>query len=110
MSICLLNLTLSFLTICEIIKFKVKEKLFLPLSEGDSGLLGSKKITFSSTYEMSLIGYLFLGKSGTCPQNLMSTQSVQPSENHQFPQGDMLKFTYKGHFFTIKILYEKFLN
>jgi hypothetical protein len=30
--------------------------------------------------------------------------------NHQFPQGGMLKFTYKGWFLTIKIAYEKFLD
>jgi hypothetical protein len=35
---------------------------------------------------------------------------VEPCENHQFPQGDMLKFTYKGRFLTIKIAYEKFLD
>jgi hypothetical protein len=29
MSICLTNITLSFLTICEIITFKVEEKVFL---------------------------------------------------------------------------------
>jgi hypothetical protein len=27
-------------------------------------------------------------------------------ENHKIPQGGMLKFTYKGHFLTIKIAYE----
>jgi hypothetical protein len=27
-----------------------------------------------------------------------------------FPQGGMLKFTYKGRFLTIKIAYEKFLD
>jgi hypothetical protein len=31
-------------------------------------------------------------------------------EIHQFPQGGMLKFTYKGRFFTIKIAYEKLLD
>jgi hypothetical protein len=35
---------------------------------------------------MSLFGFLFLGELGTCPQNLMPTQGIQPSENHQFPQ------------------------
>jgi hypothetical protein len=40
----------------------------------------------------------------------MPTQDVEPWENHQFPQGGMLKFTYKGHFLTIKIAYEKKLD
>jgi hypothetical protein len=35
---------------------------------------------------------------------------VEPWENHQFPQGGMLKFTYKGHLLTIKIAYETFLD
>jgi hypothetical protein len=39
----------------------------------------------------------------------MPTRGVEPWENHQFPQGGMLKFTYKGHFLTIEIVYEKFL-
>jgi hypothetical protein len=104
MSICLSNLTLSFLTICEIITFKVEKKFFLPLSEGVNSLLGSKKTTFSSRYGMSLFGFLFLGELGTCPRG------VEPWENHQFPQGGMLKFIYKGYFFIIKIAYEKFLD
>jgi hypothetical protein len=110
MSISLPNLTLSFLTICEIITFKVKEKVFSPLQNGNSSLLGSKKTTFSSRYGMCLFGFLFLIELGTCPQNLMPTQGVEPWENHQFPQGSMLKFTYKGRFLTIKIAYEKFLD
>jgi hypothetical protein len=47
--------------------------LFLPLFKGDNSLLGSKKITFSSRYGMSLFGFLFLSELGTCPQNLMPT-------------------------------------
>jgi hypothetical protein len=110
MSICLPNLTLSFLTICEILTFKVEEKFFLPLPKGDSSLLGSKKTTFSSRFRMSLFRFFFLGELDTCPQNLMPTRGVEPWENHQFPQGGMLKFTYKGRFLTIKIAYEKFLD
>jgi hypothetical protein len=78
MFICLQNPTLSFLTICEIITFKVEEKVLLPLPKGDSSLLGSKKNTFSSRYEMRLFAFLFLGELGTCPQNLMPTQGVEP--------------------------------
>jgi hypothetical protein len=53
---------------------------------------------------------LIVGELGTCPQNLMPTQGVEPWEKHQFPQWGMLKFTYKGYFLTIKVAYEKFLN
>jgi hypothetical protein len=35
---------------------------------------------------MSLFRFLFLGELGTCPQNLMPAQGVEPSENHQFQQ------------------------
>jgi hypothetical protein len=59
---------------------------------------------------MCLFGFLFLGELGTCPQNLMSIQGVEPWENHQFPQAGVLNFTYKGRFLTIKISYEKFLD
>jgi hypothetical protein len=110
MSICLPNLTLSFLIICEIITFKVEEIIFLPLPKGNNSLLGSKKRNFSSRYKMCLFGFLFLGELGICPQNLMPTRGVEPWENHQFPQGGMLKFTYKGRVLTIKIAYENFLD
>jgi hypothetical protein len=105
-TLCLPNLTLSFLTICEIITSKLKKKFFSPLQNGDSSLLESKKTTFSSRYGMCLFGFLFLSELGTCSQNLMPTQGVE----HQFPQEGMLKFTYKGRFLTIKIAYEKFLD
>jgi hypothetical protein len=69
---------------------------FFALPKGDNYLLGSKKTTFSSRYEICLFGFLFLGELGL--QNLMPTQGVEPWENHQFPQGGMLNFTYKGRF------------
>jgi hypothetical protein len=56
----------------------LKKFFFLPLPEGDNNLLGSKKTTFSSRYEMCLFGFLFLGELGKCPQNLMLTQGVEP--------------------------------
>jgi hypothetical protein len=59
---------------------------------------------------MSLFRFLFLVELGTCPQNCMPIQGVEPWENQQFPQGGMLKFTYKDCFLTIKIAYEKFLD
>jgi hypothetical protein len=74
MSICLPKFTLSFLTICEIITFKVEEKVFLPLQKGDNNLLGSKKTTILSKFRMSLFRFLFLGELGTCPQNFMPTR------------------------------------
>jgi hypothetical protein len=40
----------------------------------------------------------------------MPTWGVEPWENHQFPQGGMLKFTYKSRFLTLRIAYEKFLD
>jgi hypothetical protein len=78
MSICLQNLTLPFLTICEIITFKVEEKLIFAPAQGGQQFLRSKKTTFSSKYEMCLSGFLFLGELGTCPQNLMPTRGEEP--------------------------------
>jgi hypothetical protein len=45
----------------------------------------------------------------------MSTKShihetYRTLKKHHFPQRDMMKFTYKGHFLTMKIAYEKFLD
>jgi hypothetical protein len=110
MSTCPPNLRYSFFTIYEIVTFKVDKKVFLPLPKGDNSLLRSKKTIFLSRFRMSLFRFFFLGELGTCPQNLMRTQGVEPWENHQFPQGGMLKFTFKGRFLTIKIAYEKFLE
>jgi hypothetical protein len=89
---------------------KLKNLFFLPLPKGDSSLLGSKKTTSSSRFRISFFRFLFLGELGTCTQNLMPTQGVEPWENHQFPQGGMLKFIYKGRFLAIKIAYEKILG
>jgi hypothetical protein len=65
---------MSFLTICEIITFKVEEKVSLPLQKGDNSLLGSKKTIFSIRFRMSLFRFLFLGELGTCPQNHAHTR------------------------------------
>ena len=43
MSICLANLTLSFLTICKIITFKVEEKVFWPCPRGTTIFWDPKK-------------------------------------------------------------------
>jgi hypothetical protein len=78
MSICLLILILSFLTICKIITFKVEEKVFFAPAQGGQQSFWSKKTTFSDRYEMCLLEFLFLGKLGICPQNLMPTGGVEP--------------------------------
>jgi hypothetical protein len=46
MSICLPNLTLSILTICEIVTFKVEKKVFFAPAKGGQQSFGSKKTTF----------------------------------------------------------------
>jgi hypothetical protein len=75
MSICL---TLSFFTICEIITFKVEEKVLFTPGQGGQQSFGVQKKTFSNRYEMCLFGFLFLGELGTCLQNLMPTQGMEP--------------------------------
>jgi hypothetical protein len=79
-----------------------RKGFFLPLPKGDSSLLGSKKTTLSSRFRIYLFRFLFLGELGTCPQNLMPTWGVEPWENHKFPLGGMLKFTYEKPFFDNK--------
>jgi hypothetical protein len=59
---------------------------------------------------MCLFRFMFLGELGTCPENVIPTSGVEPWEYHQFPQGGMLKFTYKGRLLTIKIAYETLLD
>jgi hypothetical protein len=59
---------------------------------------------------MSLSIFLFLSELGTCPQTLIPTRGVEHCEKNHFSQGGMLKFTYKGHFLTIKKTYKKFLD
>jgi hypothetical protein len=59
---------------------------------------------------MTLSIFLFLSELGTCPQNLISTRDVEHWEKNYFPQGGMLKFTYKGCFGTIKRTYKIFLD
>jgi hypothetical protein len=45
---------------------------------------------------------LFLVELGACLQNLTPTKRVEDGEKNKIPQGNMLKFTYKGNFLTIK--------
>jgi hypothetical protein len=110
MSTCPPNLRCSFLTICKIIMFKVTKTFFFPAPKGDSRVLKAKKTIFQSRYGMCLSIFLFLIELGTCPQNLIPAKGVEHWEKNHFPQGGMLKFTYKDRFWTIKIAYEKFLD
>ena len=107
MPTCPPNLTLSFLTICKIITFKVKEKVFFHC---DQGVLEAKKPIFGCRYSLPDVTFLFLVELGTSVQNLTPTREVEHWEKIYFPQGGMLKFTYKGYFLTIKIAYENFLD
>jgi hypothetical protein len=58
---------------------------------------------------MSLFRFFFLSVLGTCSQNFMPTRSVEPWGKHQFPEGGLLKFTYKGRFLTITKVYKTIL-
>jgi hypothetical protein len=84
----------------------LKKRFFSPAPNGDSRVLKAKKTIFKSRYGMSLSIFLFLSELGTCPQNLIRRGGVEHWEKNHFPQGGMLKFTYKGRFLTIKIAYE----
>jgi hypothetical protein len=86
------------------------KQFFPPAPKGDSRVLKARKTILKSRYGISLSIFLFLSELGTCPQNLIPTRGVEHSEKNHFPQGGMVKFTYKGHFLTIKIAYEKFLD
>jgi hypothetical protein len=59
---------------------------------------------------MCLSVFLFQSELGTWPQNLIPTRGVEHWEKNHFPQGGMLKFTYKGRLLTIKIAYVKLLD
>jgi hypothetical protein len=77
--------------------------------KGDNIVLKAKKTTFSSRHGLCDILFLFLGELGTCLQNLIPTIGVEHWKENHFPQGGMLKFTYKGHFLTIKKAHKKLL-
>jgi hypothetical protein len=78
--------------------------------ERDSSVSGAQKTIFGLRYGLPDFKILFLVELGACLQYLMPTRAVEPKENHEFPQGGMLKFTYKGHFLTIKIANKKILD
>jgi hypothetical protein len=75
-----------------------------------SSVLGAKITIFGLRYGLWGFTFLFLVELGTCVQNLIFTKVVEGCQKNHFPQGGMLKFTYKGRFLTIKIAYEKFLD
>jgi hypothetical protein len=77
MSTCPPNLRHSFLTICEIIRFKSKKKLFSTMPERYSSVLGAKKTIFGLKYGMLDFTFLFLVELGTCVQNLIFTKVVE---------------------------------
>jgi hypothetical protein len=101
------NLTYSFLTICEIITFKVHGKVFPNVLEGYSRVLQSKKKPFLGYLWLCLFVFLFIGELGTCPKNCIYTRGVEHWEKNEFPQGGMLKFIYKGQILTMKKAYKK---
>jgi hypothetical protein len=110
MSTCRPNLTHSFLTVCEIVTFKVEEKVFSTVPERDSSVLEAKKTIFRYRYGLPDLKFLFIVELGTCVQNLIFTKGVEGCQKNYFPRRGMQKFTYKGRFLTIKIAYEKFLD
>jgi hypothetical protein len=110
MSTCPPNLTHSFLTVCKIITFKVKQKVFSTVPERDSSVLEAKKTISGRKYWLPDFILMFLFELDTCVQNLIFTKIVEDCQKNYFPQRGMLKFTCKGRFLTITIAYEKFLD
>jgi hypothetical protein len=62
------NLTYSFLTVCEIITFKVDRKVFSTVPEGYNRVLEAKKTIFGGIFGIFLFKLLFIGELGTCPK------------------------------------------
>jgi hypothetical protein len=77
MSICPPNLVHSFLTVREIITFKVDKKVFFPLPKGDNRVLKAQKTTFSSRHGSCDIFFLSLGGLGKCLQNRIPIGGVE---------------------------------
>jgi hypothetical protein len=110
MSTCRPNLTHSFLTVCEIITFKVEEKVFFYYIREGQQCFGGQKNHFRHRYGLLDLKFLFVVELGTCAQNLIYIKGVEGCQKNYFPRRGMQKFTYKGRFLTIKIAYEKFLD
>jgi hypothetical protein len=71
---------------------------------------GGQKTIFWCRYGLPDLKFLFVVELGTCVQNLIFTKGVEGCQKNYFPRRGMQKFTYNGHFLTIKIAYEKFLD
>jgi hypothetical protein len=110
MSTCRPNLTHSILTNCEIITFKVEEKVFFHCArEGQQCFVGQKNHFSASVW---LAGPQILVHSWVrymCAKSHIHQRCGRLPKIY-FPQRGMQKFTYKGRFLTIKIAYEKFLD
>jgi hypothetical protein len=74
----------------------------------DSSVLEAQKTIFGRRYGLPDFIFLFLVELDTCVQNLMFTKIIKGWQKIYFPPRGMLKFTYKGHFLTIKIACENF--
>jgi hypothetical protein len=68
--------------------------------------LKAKNTTFSSKHGFFDILFMFLGELSICSQNLVPTRGVEHWKKNYFPQGGILKFTYKGRYMTIKKAYK----
>jgi hypothetical protein len=88
----------------------LKKKIFSTAPKRDSSVLEAKKTIFWHWYGLPDLKFLFVVELGTCVQNLIFTKGVEGYQKYYFPQRGMLKFTYKGRFWTLKIAYEKFLD
>jgi hypothetical protein len=71
------NLTYSFLTVCEIITFKVDRKVFSTVPEGYNRVLEAKKTIFGGIFGIFLFKLLFIGDLGTCPKTFIRTRGVE---------------------------------
>jgi hypothetical protein len=110
MSTCWPNLTHSFLIDCEIIRFKVKEKVIFHCAREVQQCFGGQKTILHRRYGLPDLKFLFIVELCTYVQNLTFTKGVEGCQKNYFPRRGMQKFTYKGRFLTIKIAYEKFLD
>jgi hypothetical protein len=105
MSTCPPNLTHLFLTVCKIITFKVDKNIFLTLRPVEFWRPKNHFFGYIWNEPLWIPNYRWV--------RYMSTKSHIHKREHweknHFPQGVMLKFTYKGRFLTIKKTYKKLL-
>ena len=86
MPTCPPNLRHSFLTVCEIIRFKAKEIYFPIVPERYSIASGAKITILGHRYGFPEFKFLFLGELGTCVQNLIFTKVVEGCQKNYFSQ------------------------